>query len=104
MNSFDDYEEIYRLDMNKEWECGAYDENGDAVSCDQCGGSMKWEPKKHIWYCADCGQEIESRAEYMNYIGADPPGSACVASCHENYPFCKKHCVLYPIKSDDPML
>lgn len=44
------------------------------------------------------------RAEWFNYIGAEPPGADCESSCCENHPFCKKHCTRYTIDSNDTML
>lgn len=99
----DEYGKIYKLDMKDEWANTAYDEAGDAVLCDICGSEMKWSQAKNKWYCLDCGQEM-SRAEYLDYIGAEPPGSECLTNCRENYPFCKKYCDRYLIDPRDPML
>ena len=99
----DEYDEIYKLDMNREWTESAYDENGDSVFCDICGGEMKWRQSENQWRCQDCGQEMR-RVVYFDYIGADPPGSECLTRCRENYPFCKKYCERYLIDPRDPML
>ena len=99
----DDYINVYRLNMNDEWMNGAYDDDGNAVVCDLCGEKMKWNPKRNFWYCASCGQEMD-RMTYLNYIGAEPPGSECMTNCGENYPFCKKYCERYKIDPNDPML
>jgi ribosomal protein L37AE/L43A len=99
----DEYDEIYRLDMKREWTESAYDETGDSVFCDICGGEMKWQPNENLWRCADCVQEMR-RAVYFDYIGAEPPGSECLTHCRENYPFCKKYCDRYLIDPRDPML
>lgn len=99
----DEYDDIYKLDMKEEWACSTYDEQGEAVYCDICGGELKWHPSENRWICKDCGQEM-SRAVYFDYIGAEPPGSACLTNCRENYPFCKKYCDRYLIDPRDPML
>lgn len=99
----DEYSEIYKIDMTEEWINAAYDENGDTVFCDICGGEMRWHPAKRQWYCRECGQEM-SRPVYLNYIGAEPPGADCLTNCRENYPFCKKSCERYLIDPADPML
>lgn len=99
----DEYNKIYRLDMNEEWTGGAYDEEGEAVFCDICGGELKWDQAKGEWYCPECGQ-VMSRAVYFDYIGAGPPGTECLTNCRENYPFCKKYCDRYLIDPRDPML
>jgi hypothetical protein len=44
------------------------------------------------------------RDRYFQYIMAGPPGPECLFECNENYPFCKKHCELFKIDPDDPML
>lgn len=97
-----EYDEIYKIDMRSEWLNSAYDENGNAVLCDLCGEEMKWNPRKHIWFCPDCGQEM-SRAVYFNHIGADFPGRECLTNCRENYPICKRSCERFSIDPDDPM-
>ena len=99
----DDYNEIYKLDMSDEWKNAAYDEEGSVAACDICGSEMRWNPKAHEWHCPGCGQTM-NRALYFNHIGAEPPGTECLTLCHENYPFCKKHCERFPIDPDDPML
>lgn len=99
----DEYDEIYKLDMKEEWAGSAYDEEGEAVLCDICGEEMKWNQAENEWYCPGCGQAM-SRAVYLDYIGADPPGSDCLTGCRENYPFCKKYCDRYAIDPMDPML
>lgn len=98
-----DYEELYELDAHDEWMNGAYDENGDSVVCDICGGEMKWSPRDCEWYCPDCGQRM-SRPVYFNHIGAQPPERECLTNCCENYPFCKNTCERCFIDPDDPML
>ena len=99
----DDYPEIYRVDVTDQWINSAYDENGNGVVCDRCGTGMRWKPEEMIWYCPDCGQEMD-RPTYFNYIGAEPPTSECITNCCENYPFCKKYCERFEIDPDDPML
>ena len=102
-NEQEEYDEIYKLDMNEEWTESAYDENGDSVFCDICGGEMKWRRKENLWRCVDCEREM-CRVVYFDYIGAVPPGSDCLTNCRENYPFCKKCCDRYSIDPRDPML
>lgn len=102
-NHFDEYGEIYKLNMNDEWMNAAYDEDGDSVVCDLCGAEMRWSDSKHMWVCPDCEREMD-RCSYFDYIGANPPGSICLTNCQENYPFCKKYCENYDISPDDPML
>lgn len=99
----DEYSEIYKLDMREEWMNTAYDENGEAVFCDICGGELKWNGESGIWCCRDCGQEM-TRSVYFDFIGAEPPGAECLTNCRENYPFCKKTCDRYLIAPTDPML
>ena len=99
----DEYNEIYKLDMQKEWTESAYDENGDSVFCDICGEELKWNPVTGGWICRGCGQEM-TRCAYFDYIGAETPGSECLTSCRENYPFCKKTCERYFFDPMDPML
>ena len=93
-----------RYSMYDEWENSAYDEDGNAVSCDgySCDGELKWDPTRALWVCPECGKEFD-RYDFFSYIGAQPPGSFCT-SCSENYPFCKKTCSRYDIDPNDPML
>lgn len=95
--------DIYRLDMMDEWINAAYDENGDAAICDICAAEMRWNSEERFWYCPECGRTM-NRESYFDHIGAQPPGSGCLADCRENYPFCKKTCDRYPIDPGDPML
>ncbi|MCI7026467.1 MAG: transposase [Clostridiales bacterium] len=95
--------ELHPVDVTDLWMNSGYDEEGMSVSCDRCDGEMRWSPTKRLWYCPECGQEMD-RAEWFNYIGAEPPGADCESSCCENYPFCKKHCTRYTIDPNDPML
>ena len=99
----DEYYDIYKLDMNDEWANAAYDEDGNAVFCDICGGEIKWRQAEGHWQCESCGQ-VMTRPVYLNYIGAELPGSECLTNCRENYPFCKKYCDRYLIDPMDPML
>lgn len=94
---------IHRVDAYDEWMNSAYDEDGNAVLCEHCSSEMKWEPAQQIWYCSECGSEM-NRSAYFQYIGAQPPGDMCLFSCCENYPFCKKHCEHYIIDPDAPMM
>ncbi len=79
------------MNMMDEWINGAYDEQGDQVYCSWCGGEMKWNPDKKIWFCRECETEME-RSEYFNYIGAEPKDGYCESMCRENYPFCRQWC------------
>ena len=94
----DEYGEIYRVDTRDEWINSAYDEDGNAVCCDRCGGEMRWDPKGRSWRCPECGREME-RIEYFDYIGAEPPGSECLTNCAENYPFCRRSCEWFSERS-----
>jgi len=94
---------IYRLNAYDEWANGAWDEQGESALCDLCGEEMKWNPVMVKWYCPGCEQEMD-RAVYFNHIGANPPSSACLSDCEENYPFCKKYCDRFEIDPNDPML
>ena len=102
-NDEDDYAEVYQVDTMDEWENSAYDEEGNAAACDICGSDMRWSPERHVWYCPECGEEMD-RAVYFNHIGAEPPGSDCLTNCNENYPFCTRSCMLHPPKLDNPFL
>ena len=99
----DEYNEIYELDMKDEWMNAAYDENGDTAACDICGEELRWNQGECLWYCPGCGQTM-NRAVYFNHIGAQPPGTECLTSCCENYPYCKRYCKRCIIRSDDPFL
>lgn len=90
----DEYDYIYREDggydppifsgvFSNEYD-EVYDEDGFTVTCDMCSGEIKW--KDGVYLCPDCGQ-ILSRTEFLNYIGAEPPGVEC-ASCVNLYPGC----------------
>lgn len=92
---------IYRIDTADEYYNGAYDDDGNDVVCDFCGGEMKFRDGE--WYCTECGQTMD-RATYFNHIGAEPPGDGCMHGCDENYPLCKKWCSRYEIDPDDPIL
>lgn len=61
-----------------------YDEEGYFVYCDCCNNELKW--KDGIYICPNCGQTM-NRAEFFNYIGAEPPGPNCI-TCVELYPGC----------------
>ena len=103
-NDRDEHGIIFKLlDAYKEWAETAYDEFGNAVTCNVCGEEMKWNALSGQWYCPSCGREM-SRGEYFDYILATPPGVDCLVCCRENYPFCKKTCMIYSIDPTDPML
>lgn len=99
----DDYDEIYKLDMLDEWRNTAWDEDGNAALCEICESELRWSEADRMWHCPGCGRTL-SRAEYFNFIGAQPPDSACLTNCLENYPFCKKYCERFCVDPNDPML
>lgn len=61
-----------------------YDEEGNEVYCDYCGGIMKWSGNECV--CPNCGQRMD-RQTFFNHIGAEPPGPECVL-CTNIYPGC----------------
>lgn len=61
-----------------------YDEEGNDVICDLCGEEIGW--KNGIYICKNCGKMF-NRADFFNYIGAEPPGKECV-KCDNLYPGC----------------
>jgi len=73
-----------------------YDEEGYFVYCDCCNNELKW--KDGIYICPNCGQTM-NRAEFFNYIGAEPPGPNCI-TCVELYPGCA-FCPYGYINDDD---
>ncbi len=97
----DRYADIYKIDAYDEYVNGAYDEDGNGADCDDCSGEMFFRNGK--WVCRNCGR-VMTRSEFLNHIGAEPPGSRCITNCHENYPLCKKCCKVYEIDPDDPIL
>lgn len=102
-SKLNEYQEVYEFDAKDAWLNGAYDENGNGVPCDMCGGEMKWNPVMQNYVCENDDQAM-SRIEYFNYIGANPPGPDCLTNCSENYPVCKQFCTRYKIDPSDPML
>ena len=62
----------------------AYDEEGNDVQCDWCGGDIIW--KDGQYYCFRC-DEVWPRQKFFDYIGAQPPGKECV-TCDNLYPGC----------------
>mgnify|MGYP002866765505 FL=1 len=98
-----EYAEIWEVDQKSEWMNGAYTEDGDDVQCEWCGGRVMWDPETRGYKCRECLTEF-SRAQHFIFIGAEPPGPACMSICRENYPFCKRYCELYEIDETDPML
>lgn len=87
---------IYKIDAKDEFVNGAYDEDGDCASCDRCDGELRFEDGQ--WVCRECGNVID-RPSYFNYIGAEPPGDACI-TCGNNYPLCKRWCHIYNVEQD----
>lgn len=61
-----------------------YDEDGNFVICDICGGEMKWKDNECV--CPECGRRMD-RETFFDYIGAEPPGPEC-AGCENIYPGC----------------
>ena len=92
--SENEYDIFYRVDARDEWLNGAYDEDGEQVYCDACGDELKWDPADRCWRCEGCGNQ-KSRAQFFDFIGANPPGVKCLSQCRENYPFCRKSCPWY---------
>ena len=99
----DDFNDIFKFNMADEWMNGAYDEMGGSAVCDVCRSELRWNPEKQDYECPSCGQNMD-RIAYFNHIGAEPPGSICLTSCNENYPFCKKYCLHYTFDPNDPMM
>ena len=99
----DSYNDIYRVSASEEWVNGAYDEYGNQIHCDACHDDLHWDPETRNWYCRSCGS-IKTRAQWFDYIEADPPGHKCLSMCQENYPMCKNWCMIYEIPDDDPIL
>ena len=86
----DEYIKLYKEDSTDAFVNGAFDDEGDEVLCDCCGGELRYRNFK--WVCEDCGESMD-RADYFNYIGAEPPFEYC-KSCIENYPVCRNWCDL----------
>ena len=63
-----------------------YDESGSYVPCDgyNCNAKVKFHNGQYK--CPKCGK-IFDRADFFNYIGANPPGPECV-TCDNQYPGC----------------
>ena len=63
-----------------------YDESGSYVPCDgyNCNAKVKFHNGQYE--CPKCGK-IFDRADFFNYIGANPPGLECV-TCDNQYPGC----------------
>lgn len=98
----DNWMEIWKIDAHDEWVNGAYDEEGNGITCSRCDMDYGWDPKKHDYYCRGCGERM-SREEFFAFIGAQPPGPDCMSVCRTNYPFCKRDCIRHDIDPDDPM-
>ena len=86
-----------KRDTLADWLDGCYDEDGNGVTCDYCFGDVVWNDGQYI--CKECGKVFE-RAEYFNYIGAEPPDAQCIF-CENNYPICKRWCTLIEVSPDD---
>ena len=96
------WSEFYEVDSTDEWVNGGYDERGEQVWC-ACGGEMHFDDDQKIWICRDCGY-WRNRAQWFDFIEASPPGKKCLSQCKENYPICKKWCMIYDIPLDDPII
>ena len=96
----DCWEDIYSIDSSDSMAC---DEEGHTVECDFCGTEIRFDDKKQLWVCKECGAEI-TRVKWFDWIGANPPGKKCLTQCNENYPVCKIDCPYYKIPDDDPMM
>lgn len=89
-NDWNDYDEYYPNDEEHNFEPldndyeDVYDEDGEIVVCDMCPGEIKWIDKTYM--CPDCERKM-SRAEFFDYIGANPPGKECW-TCDNLYPGC----------------
>ena len=97
------YEDLWVSDATESWLNGGYDENGEQVYCDVCGEEMSFDNLERDWKCDSCGN-VKSRAAWFDYLEASPPGIKCLTQCQENYPLCKKWCLLYDIDPEDPIL
>lgn len=64
----------------------AYDEDGDSVTCPNCGDSLYFKEAENTYVCLSCGYELE-RDNFLDYIGADVPGEEC-KTCDNLYPGC----------------
>ena len=84
---------IFKVDAYDDWANGAYDEDGSEAVCNICGEPLQWNPVMCNYCCEGCGREM-SRAEFFNYIGAEPPSVKCLTNCEENYPLCRDGCFL----------
>ena len=97
MGKNDIFNDDGKIDALSEWIDGCYDEDGMSVTCDWCDGNIVW--RDGIYICRECDKVFE-RAEYFNYIGADPPDAQCLI-CDSNYPICKSWCHLVDVSPDD---
>ena len=99
----EDYGEVWEIDATDAYYNGGYDEYGNQINCNYCGGEIVFDPGKRVWRCKECYSE-KTRAQWFDYIDADPPGKKCLRQCRENYPLCKNWCRVYKIPDDDPIL
>ena len=87
----DEYGDIYRISEEDLLANSVYDEDGDHAYCDLCGDYLWYDRKEGTYHCRSCGREMD-RAEFFDYIGAEPPKADCLSECRENYPGCKQFC------------
>ena len=80
-----------RIDAHYEYECGAYDEDGEQAFCDRCNQELMYNPIDGQYVCDNCEISM-SRAEYFNFIGAEQYHRKCVNDCGRNYPHCRSTC------------
>ena len=101
--TYEDYESIFEnqtfdmelIEDDEDYDF-VYDEEGNEVPCDLCDGRIAFENGKYV--CPYC-EQIFTRAEFFNYIGANPPGDKCL-TCTELYPGCTYCPNGYPVKED----
>lgn len=97
--------DVRLVDMQDEMQNLAHDEDGDEVSCPDCGSdAFYWSEDGERVICQDCDTEMD-REDFFNYIGANPPSDRCL-HCFGLYPQCKRDCNEegVAIDPDDPYL
>lgn len=82
-NDDPDYKFCIGFDASEAYE-NVYDEDGGLVYCEYCNSQIVW--KNGQYYCPKCERTI-SRADFINYIGANLPGPKCI-TCDNLYPGC----------------
>lgn len=77
-----------------------YDEEGGDVSCPNVlcdDGEICWKDGEYV--CPYCGTKM-TRAEFFDWIGAEPPGPKCL-TCDNLYPGCTYCPYGYDVGDDD---